>query len=59
MLLICTLGMLSGLAIDLWTGRVAMLATLCLQGRRGLPYWEMMHWTGLPACILECCSARP
>jgi hypothetical protein len=48
-LLLCTLGMSIGLAIDAHEGRLALLDTLCRSGTRGPLYWIGIHWQQLPA----------
>lgn len=47
----CTAGMLTGLAVDAFSGRLATLTTVCasIAGIRSLPYWFELHWTQLPA----------
>jgi hypothetical protein len=63
----CSLGMLVGLGIDDYAGRVATLAALCASGSRSFPYWIHLHWTQLPAMhvgmllggVLPTAIARP
>jgi hypothetical protein len=42
-------GMLAGLEVDDYAGRVAPLAALCLGGSRTALYWMQLHWRQLPA----------
>ncbi len=48
-LVLCTLGMSIGLAIDAHEGRLAMLDALCRSGERNPVYWLQLHWRQLPA----------
>jgi hypothetical protein len=48
-LLLCTLGMSIGLAIDARDGHLAMLDALCRSGAINPLYWIQLHWQQLPA----------